>query len=183
MYWRSRLSKALVRRSSFRQHADVTNESDRITLREVTPANRAEVESLAVTPEQENFVAGVAESLIEAADTPGACPWSRAIYAGESPVGFVMISDNIPMGRPEYLGPYFLWRLLIDARYQRRGYGRATLDLIVAYVRTRPQSDRLFMSVVPGDGSPVDFYLKYGFVLTGDVFDGEPVLELLLTER
>jgi diamine N-acetyltransferase len=158
----------------------VTKASDRITLREITTANRSEVESLAVTPEQENFVAGVTESLIEAADTPGACPWYRAIYAGETAVGFVMISDNIPMGRPEYLGPYFLWRLLIDTRYQRRGYGRATLDLIVAYVRTRPAPDRLLTSHVPGDGSPVGFYLKYGFVLTGDVHDGEPVLELTI---
>jgi diamine N-acetyltransferase len=36
----------------------------------------------------------------------------------------------------------------------------------------------LFTSFVPGDGSPVGFYLKYGFVPTGEVFDDEPVLEL-----
>jgi diamine N-acetyltransferase len=154
--------------------------SDRVTLREITPANRAEIEALTVTPAQETFVAGVADSLVEAAETPDAMPWYRAVYADATPVGFVMISDNIPMGRPEYVGPYFLWRLLIDARYQGRGYGRATLDLIVAYVRTRPGAERLYTSHVPGDGGPLGFYLKYGFVLTGDVHDGEPVLELPL---
>jgi diamine N-acetyltransferase len=152
----------------------------RIELREITPANRAEVEALAVTPAQETFVASVTESLIEAAATPDARPWYRAVYAGETPVGFVMISDNIPMDRPEYVGPYFLWRLLIDARYQRCGYGRATLDRVVAYVRTRPQAERLLTSHVPGDGGPLGFYLNYGFVLTGDVADGEPILELAL---
>ena len=133
-----------------------------------------------MTPAQENFVAGVAESLIEAAETPNARPWYRAIYAGETPVGFVMLSDNIPPGHPEYLGPYFLWRLLIDTRWQRRGYGRAALDLIVSYLATRPHADRLFTSFVPGEGSPVGFYLAYGFAPTGEVFDGEPVLELAL---
>ena len=100
--------------------------ADPLTLREITAANRSQVEALTVTPAQENFVAGVTESLIEAAETPDARPWYRAVYAGETPVGFVMLSDNIPPGHPEYLGPYFLWRLLIDTRWQRRGYGRAT---------------------------------------------------------
>jgi diamine N-acetyltransferase len=156
------------------------SDTGRVALRDITPANRAEIEALVVTPAQEAFVASVADSLIEAAETPRACPWYRAIYADETPVGFVMISDNIPMGRPEYIGPYFLWRLLIDVRYQRLGYGRAALDLIVEYVRTRPGADRLYASHVPGDGGPLGFYLKYGFVPTGDEFEGEPILELLL---
>jgi diamine N-acetyltransferase len=155
----------------------------RVSLREITSANRAEIELLAVAPGQDRFVAGVTDSLIEAAETPGACPWYRGVYDGESPVGFVMISDNIPPDRTEYLGPYFLWRLLIDARFQRLGYGRAVLDLIVEYVRVRPGAEILFTSHVPGEGGPLDFYLKYGFTLTGDVFDGEPVLALHLDGR
>ena len=149
-----------------------------VELREITSANRPAVETLRVTPAQEQFVEGVAGSLVEAADTPGACPWFRAVYAGDEPVGFVMLSDNIPPDRTEYLGPYFLWRLLIDARFQRRGYGRAVLDLVVDYVRTRPGGDRLLTSYVPGDDGPLDFYLRYGFTPTGETFDGEPVLEL-----
>jgi diamine N-acetyltransferase len=151
-----------------------------VTLREITSANRSEIESLAVSPEQAKFVPSVTHSLAEAAETPGACPWFRAVYADETPVGFVMISDNIPADRPEYLGPYFLWRLLIDARWQRRGYGRAALDLIVDYVHTRPGAGPFFTSCMPGEGSPLEFYLRYGFVLTGEVFDGEPVLALPL---
>ena len=58
-----------------------------VSLREITDANRAAVESLAVTPGQETYVAGVAESLLEAAATPAACPWYRAVYAGDDPSG------------------------------------------------------------------------------------------------
>ncbi len=152
-----------------------------ISLREITAANRPAVEALAVTRDQETYVAGVAESLAEAAATPAARPWYRAVYAGDDPVGFVMISDGIPDGHPEYLGPYFLWRLLIDARRQGRGFGRAALDLVVEYARTRPHAEVLLTSVVPGPASPIGFYLRYGFSRPGRMFEGEEVLELPLT--
>jgi diamine N-acetyltransferase len=151
-----------------------------ISLREITDVNRAAAERLAVTFEQDFYVAGVAESLVEAAATPAACPWYRAVYAGEEPVGFVMISDGIPSGHPEHLGPYYLWRLLIDARRQGEGLGTAALDLVVAHVRTRPDARSLLTSVVQGPRSPIGFYLRYGFSRTGQVFDGEDVLELRL---
>ncbi len=109
-----------------------------------------------------------------------ACPWYRAVYADETPVGFLMLSDNIPPERTEYLGPYFLWRLLIDARSQGRGYGTAALDLAVASVRTRPNAEHLLTSYVAGPGGPGPFYERYGFVPTGEIDDGEPVLTLAL---
>jgi len=42
----------------------------------------------------------------------------------DEPVGFVMLSWNCVPDPPEVFGPWFLWRLLIDARHQRHGYGR-----------------------------------------------------------
>lgn len=77
---------------------------DAVTLREITPQNEADVRALAVAPGQEEFVASVAESLEEAATTPDARPWCRAIYADEVPVGFVMLSYDVPPGRPSIRG-------------------------------------------------------------------------------
>ena len=151
-----------------------------VHLREVTPANRAAVETLAVSPEQDAYVAGVAESLVEAVETPDARPWFRAVYAGDVPVGFVMISDGITVENPAYLGPYFLWRLLVDRRYQGRGLGRAALGLVVAHVRTRPDARVLVTSTGEGPGSPLGFYERHGFRRTGAVHEGEVVLELSL---
>lgn len=152
-----------------------------VTLRPITDENRAAVLALDVTDAQHDYVAGVAQSLADAEVYPHAMPWFRAVYAGDEPVGFVMISDNAITDDPEVLGPYFLWRLLIDARYQGRGYGRATIERIVEYVRTRPDPRELLTSVVPGeDGSPKGFYLGLGFVDTGVDHEGERVLRLPL---
>lgn len=149
-----------------------------VTLREITDDNRAAVEALAVTSEQSSYVAGVAESLAEASQYPDAKPWYRAVYADETPVGFVMISDGITVTNPDYLGPYYLWRLLVDSRFQGHGYGTRALELVVAYVRTRPDARVLLTSHVVGPRSPRSFYLRYGFRATDRVHDGEPVLEL-----
>ena len=98
-----------------------------------------------------------------------------------------MISDNIPADRlaadPELLGPYYLWRLLIDRREQRKGYGTATLDALANYVRSRPSGDALLVSAAQGEGTPQPFYERYGFVPTGQVVEGEVVLRLDLRGR
>ena len=67
------------------------------------------------------------------------------VHDGDHLVGFVMISDGIPVERlaadNDLVGPYYLWRLLIDERFQGRGYGAAAIDAVVAYLRTRPGAD------------------------------------------
>ena len=137
--------------------------------------------ALDVAPVQQTYVAGVAESLDDARQYPEAMPWYRAIYDDDVPVGFVMISDNIPPGDPTLLGPYFLWRLLVDAGHQGHGHGRAALSLVVDYLRTRPAAEELLTSVAAGEeGSPLGFYLRVGFQDTGEFFDGERVLRLPL---
>ena len=135
-----------------------------------------------MSPEQEAYVDGVARSLDEAAATPDSRPWCRAVYAGETPVGFVMLADDVPPGDPVIPWRYYLWRMLVDAGHQGHGHGRAALDLVRAHLRSRPGADALVTSVVPGPGSPLGFYLSYGFEPTGEWFDHEQVLRLPLGE-
>jgi diamine N-acetyltransferase len=145
-----------------------------VSLRPITDANREAVEALAVTPDQRRFVSGVRESMLEAADHPDAQALYWAIYAEETPVGFVMIADEV--GNPDYIAHY-LWKLLIDERHQRRGFGTATLDLVVEYFRNRGV-DAMWTSTGQGEGSPVTFYERYGFERTGDLHGDEILLRL-----
>ena len=153
----------------------------------VTDADRAAVLQLRTAPGQERFVASVEQSFADALEHPEACARYWAVYDGDEPVGFAMISDGIPRetldADPTLVGPYFLWRLLIDERYQRRGYGSATLDAVVAYVHGRPNADALLTSAGQGEGSPQPFYERYGFVPTGEIVDEEVVLRLDLAGR
>jgi len=142
-----------------------------ITLRDVTSDNVREVCALAVTSDQEQFVAPNALSMAEYAVTTKA--WTRAVYADEEPVGYVLLSDDDEQPR------YYLWRYMIDQRYQSLGFGHRGMELIIDYVRGRPGADGLFVSYVPGEGGPESFYKDLGFVDTGKVHGGE--VEALLT--
>jgi diamine N-acetyltransferase len=153
-----------------------------IRLVEVTDANRDAVIAVRVAPAQERFVASVEASFRHAREQPEGNPWYRAVYDGDEPVGFVMLSWNVTPG-PGLLGPYYLWRLLIGAGHQGRGYGTAILDEVVALVRADGARE-LITSCVPGEGTPEPFYRRYGFVPTGEIDeDGETVLRLDLSSR
>ncbi len=152
----------------------------------VTEADRAAALTVQRGQGQEEFVASVQASFDDAVAYPEACARYWGVYDGPEIVGFAMISDGIPEDVLEadltLVGPYFLWRLLIDERHQRRGYGTATLDAVVAYVRSRG-GRTLLTSAHLGEGGPQPFYLRYGFVLTGRIVEEEPVLELDLAGR
>lgn len=150
-----------------------------VRLVEITGDNGDAVRALRVHPGQERFVASVSRSLEDAATTPEGEPWYRAVYAGDEPVGFVMLSWNVPPGRPGVLGPYFLWRLLIDARHQGRGFGRAVVALVTGLVRADGGTE-LLTSHQPGEDGPGEFYRRLGFRPTGQVDQGETVVRLVL---
>ncbi len=151
-----------------------------------TDADKAAVLTLRRGPGQERYLGSMESHFEDAVTDARACPRMWSVHDGDQLVGFVMISDGIPAERlaadDDIVGPYFLWRLLIDERFQGRGYGAATIDAVVAYLRTRPDAEVLLTSCKAGPGSPQPFYLHYGFVLTGEVKWGEDLLRLELGE-
>ncbi|MEM8618424.1 MAG: GNAT family N-acetyltransferase [Actinomycetota bacterium] len=145
---------------------------DKIELIEVTPNNAHAVERLRTHHSQRAFVSSVTESLADAfipevVDGAQVVPWYRAITADGDLVGFVMMAEPTE----HHVHPY-LWRLLIDRRHQRRGIGTRVLDLVVAQCRDWG-ANALDTSWNDGRGSPEPVYLRYGFVPTGRIVDGE----------
>jgi diamine N-acetyltransferase len=159
-----------------------------VVLRDVvTDEDRAAVMGLSRGPGQERYLGSMASHFEDAIDDAHACPrmWSVHDATSGQLVGFAMISDDIPAetlaARDDTVGPYYLWRLLIDHRWQGRGYGRATIDAVADYVRAKPNGQVLLTSCKAGDGSPQPFYLHYGFTKTGTVMWDEDLLSLDLT--
>ena len=158
--------------------AEVYGPAVDVTLREVTADDLDAVLALRVAPGQERFVSTVADSLAEAARSPDEHPWVRAVWAGDEPVGFVMVAWDFVAVPPHDDGPYFLWKLLIDQRHQGRGYGRQVVEQVAALVRADGGRE-LVTSYVEGEGNPLPFYERLGFVPRGDLDpEGEVMLQL-----
>lgn len=143
-----------------------------VSLREITGDTVRDICRLQVGPGQDRFVAPNAVSIAQAHFEPRA--WFRAICAGEEPVGFIMLYED--QDKPEY----FLWRLMIAAEHQRKGYGWRALELLVERVCGLPGATELGTSYVPAEGGPEAFYKRFGFVETGEVDNGEVICRLPL---
>ena len=140
-----------------------------IELAEIHKDNLRDFLRLKVAPEQERFVAPNAVSVAQAyfyRDTA----WFRGICDGDTPVVFVMLEDDRAKQR------YFLWRFMIDARYQRRGFGRQALERLFEHVKTLPGATEIGTSCVDAPGGPGPFYEGLGFAYTGEVDEGERVM-------
>lgn len=143
-----------------------------VSLKEIDADTVRTICELSVRDDQTKFVAPNAISIAQAHFSDRA--WFRSIYAGQTPVGFVMLEDQPE--KPEY----YLWRFMIDARYQGMGYGRRAIALLIEHVRTRPNATELLTSVVQEPGGPQGFYETLGFELTGKYEDGEAMMSLPL---
>ena len=140
--------------------------------------NLQAVLDLRVSDSQLRYVASNAKSIAEAYFHPEA--WFRAIFADEVPVGFLMLHDENLRPQPRQADLYFLWRLMVDARYQKLGFGRRAVELLIAHVRDRPNAHTLLTSCHRGEGSPEGFYRRLGFRPTGRHLGEEVELALSL---
>lgn len=147
-------------------------EDQAVSLREVTKDNVRDVVTLEVAQEQSSYVATNAKSIAEAYFEPKA--WFRAIGAGDDLVGFAMVY------RDPAAGVFYIWRFMIDARHQGRGYGRRAMELLLDEARADGARE-VTLSVVPGGHSALEFYRRLGFDETGKIEHGEVELRLSLT--
>ena len=113
-----------------------------ISLRPIDESNYGECIELTVASDQERFVASNVRSLADAyvwRDAAEPC----AVYAADEMVGFALLFP-LTEGTPTYPVPAdatvrgaILVRLMIDARFQGRGYGRDALEAIAETVLGR----------------------------------------------
>ena len=142
----------------------------RVKLRRITARTVRTICNLSVSESQRKFVAPNAVSIAQACFCKNA--WFRAIYADETPVGFVMLHETPKRGK------YYLWRFMIDSKYQGRGYGHKALELVIEHVKKMPKARALTLSAVRAEGSAENLYLEFGFNFTGKIEEGEHAMRL-----
>ena len=151
-----------------------------VSLREITAENLKAVLALSVTEEQKNvYPRSNAYSIAEGHYPPDDDPvWIRAIYAGEVPVGFLMTSEA-----PDQ-GVYFLWRLMVDASDQGKGYGFRAVEQLIKRIKESPNAKELLTSHLAHDGNAGVFYRKVGFEYTGEILEGiDHVMKIEFPQR
>ena len=144
----------------------------KIRLEPVTVASRAAVERLETAPGQEGFVESVAECLAEA--DRRRCWRPVGVYDGDALIGFAMYGffwEYLPFGR--------LWldRLLIDKKYQGKGYGKRVVLALLDRLRTEYSCDTIYLSVYETNSHAIHLYQQIGFHFNGEYdTNGEHVM-------
>jgi diamine N-acetyltransferase len=147
-----------------------------VTLAEITAENVAAVYDLELAPGQDEFVASNPWSLAQAL-AEHHIAWPRAIVDAEGEVvGFLMLEIDPDESNGRH---FWVWRLMVAARHQRKGHGTAALALAFDEIRRRG-GDEVYTSRVEDEGGPGPFYLRLGFVPTGELDDDEIVARLTL---
>lgn len=137
-----------------------------LTLEPVTPENYEAVIALKVADHQQDFVAPTLRSLADAYVYKSAL--TRAARVGDDIVGFALIIPEQPTA--------LIVRLLIDARFQRLGHGRALVAAIIDWIAAlEPRPARMRISAKPENEVALNLYRSFGF--EDDGFEhGEVVL-------
>ena len=125
---------------------------------------------LSVAKEQEAFIVSNAYSLAQAGVQPECVP--LGVYLDNRPVGFAMYCLD-PDDRQ-----YWIYRLMIDRRYQGKGYGREALRQLIALLKADPDCGSIYISFEPGNEPARRLYESMGFRPDGRVLYGEIVYQL-----
>lgn len=163
-----------------------------IHLEKIDPKNVWDVIDLKVKKEQKHFVASNIVSIAQAYVAIGtACTaFPFAVVNGKKPVGFLMIGFNEAalydydvggVKAPEVLkNNYSIWRLMIDKRYQKRGYGKEVIKLALDFIRTWPcgRAEYCSLSYEPENEVAANLYHSFGFAENGEM-DGDEIVAVL----
>jgi diamine N-acetyltransferase len=140
----------------------------KVSLREITKETLRSILRLKVSEPQEDLVADNGNSIAQAHFDEKA--WFRGIYAGETPVGFAMLS--IDREKPEF----YLWRFMIDEAQQGKGYGKRAMELLMERMRDEFEAKELTLHVMDLPHSARAFYESLGFTWAGEVEEDELVM-------
>lgn len=141
-----------------------------ISLKELTLENWYECTELSVTEEQKKvFTFPVVYWIAESKYVPEFEP--LAIYCDEEIIGFIVYCSS-----PDNEGNYWIPALMIDARYQRRGYAKEAMLQLIQYMKLHLNPQRIMIGHRPENMIAGNLYESLGFVRVSDeLIDGEVV--------
>ncbi len=141
-----------------------------ILLKPVDENNFEAVINLKVGEGQQKFVASNVFSVAQSKVLPECIP--LAVYEEELLVGFAMYA----MDREDK--EYCIYRLMIDEKYQSKGYGRATMEALIKHISADKEHHVIYISFEPENKRAKALYESLGFVPDGRIIEDEVVYML-----
>jgi diamine N-acetyltransferase len=146
-----------------------------VSLKKIDRNNWKECIALQVNDDQKTFVVANAFSLAEASFYPSY--HALAVYSEKTMVGFTMY------GRDPDDGLYCITRMMIDKKFQGKGYGKATLLEIIKRLKRKNDCRAIYISHMPENRIAGALYHSLGFQDTGEKKKGDIVKRLDLKKK
>lgn len=146
-----------------------------LILKKIDESNFVECFNLKLKVEQEKFVSHPIRSLAQAYVYYNQCT-PFAIYKENIMVGYVMVIYDYDEET------YNIWHMMIDEKYQNKGYGSKALELCVDYIKQKPfgKSNDIILTCNMKNYKAIHIYEKLGFKDTGEVDDDEIIMKLVI---
>lgn len=144
-----------------------------IHLKAIDQSNYKACIQLKTTTAQKDFVAANWYSLLESQFEEQRQAFG--IYRENEMIGFIMFSyydadEQYPVDS------WWIERLMIDQRFQNKGYGRKALQKSIKWFEQNLNQKELRISAVFSNEAALHLYESLEFVRTGEEIDGEAVL-------
>ncbi|AUM95753.1 MULTISPECIES: GNAT family N-acetyltransferase [Clostridium] len=140
-------------------------------LEEITIKNWRSIVALKVNKNQQNFIESNSHSLAEWKFVPDFHP--KAIYDNNKLIGFAMY------GYFEKEARLWLDRFMIDHKYQKKGYGKTSLQLLINTMLKEYKCNKIYLSTFKDNIRAIKLYEKFGFESNGE-FDENGELIMVL---
>jgi len=137
---------------------------------EITKENFWDCIDLSVTEEQVDFVTSNAVSIAQSKIQPECIP--LVVYDDDLMVGFIMYCID------EDDGEYWIYRMMIDRKYQSKGYGKKALSKLLEIIKEDKNHDKVFLGVHKESSYAIKLYKSFGFEFNGQVFGKEHIMRL-----
>jgi diamine N-acetyltransferase len=144
-----------------------------IRIEPLDPDNWEEAANLTLKPDQIGFIAPNVASIAESRFHPELQPC--AIYAGPTMIGFCMYA------RSDHDRQYWIYRFMIDQRYQRQGLGLRALTRLIGVIGALPNAPEINIAYDDHNEPARQLYRRAGFVEGGFAPWGERTAKLLLS--
>ncbi|WP_419884596.1 GNAT family N-acetyltransferase [Paenibacillus sp. B-A-8] len=148
---------------------------ENVKIVELNAENWYDCCKLEVSTEQKEYLEPNAVSIAQSKFEPTLKPY--AIYFKDIVVGFLMYNSV-----QEELDGYWVYRIMVDKKFQGKGIGKAATKLMISEMVKLPNSKKIVVGYHPENLGAHNLYSSLGFIDNGDRFGKEMAVVKNITE-